>query len=73
MRTHTAHHHPSIFGMNWNTANVALTILLMLLFLIFLFLFLNLTALPAQAQPVQIAEVGADAAVGGSAAFCLAG
>jgi len=44
--------HPrnSLFGMNWNPANVTLVIMLTLLFLIFLFLFLSLTAQPAMGQ-----------------------
>lgn len=44
--------HPrnSLFGMNWNPANVTLVIMLTLLFLIFLLLFLTLTAQPAQGQ-----------------------
>jgi len=66
MRTHTQHHHPFLFGMNWNAANVAFTILLMLLFLIFLFLFLTLTAVPAQAQAPPGPQVSAQVAAGGS-------
>ena len=37
----------SHFGMHWDPANVALTLMLVLLFLIFLLLFLTLTAPPA--------------------------
>ena len=48
--------HPrnSLFGMNWNPANVTLVIMLTLLFLIFLFLFLTLTAQPAMGQTFQV-------------------
>jgi uncharacterized repeat protein (TIGR03803 family) len=48
--------HPrnSLFGMNWNPANVTLVIMLTLLFLIFLLLFLTLTAQPAQGQTFSI-------------------
>jgi len=40
----------SHFGMHWDPANVALTLMLVLLFLIFLLLFLTLTAPPAMGQ-----------------------
>ena len=45
----------SHFGMHWDPANVALTLMLVLLFLIFLLLFMSLTAQPAlgQAPPVN--------------------
>lgn len=42
--------HKPYFGLRWDPANVALTILVMLFFLIFLFVFLSLTAPAAQGQ-----------------------
>ncbi|MGA2370919.1 MAG: choice-of-anchor tandem repeat GloVer-containing protein [Candidatus Korobacteraceae bacterium] len=52
---HTKEHpRNSLFGMNWNPANVTLVIMLTLLFLIFLFLFLTLTAQPALGQTLNV-------------------
>lgn len=66
MHSHTRHH-PAIFGMTWDPAKAAISILVMLLFLIFLLLLLTITATPAQGQTFKVIHNfsgGADGAYG---------